>query len=258
MIHVTWAPGCYGNYVMQSIYAYSNLSNGAEIKIESTGSSHGFDATPYFLFDHKLEETANVIIAPSPGHYLDYLNNQLLKQCKGNIMESLQKNFPNFIENLCKWNTVTNSEFVIITKPWAIREYISFWLVDNITESYPNIDGHITALDLFNKNVFPDLINRLGLTLIANTATMKNNQSNWIAQQRYHNSQYRCNAWVLDVLEDRNAESPCQTIIDEAYVQHCLREQGYEIRCNGLDIFPTNSKDLRELIYENSNTSNKR
>jgi hypothetical protein len=258
MIYVTWPPGCYGHYVMQSIYAYSNLSNGAELKIESNGSSHGFDATPYFCSDHRLDKTANVIIAPSPGHQLDYLNNQLVKQANNNIMESLQNNFPNFIENLCKWNTITNSEFVIITKPWAIREYISFWLVDNMKESYPNIDGHITALDLFNKNVFPNLINRLGLTLVADTATMNSNQRNWIAQQRYHNSQHRCNAWLLDILEDRNAESPCQTLLDEAYVQHCLREQGYEIRCNGLDMFPTNSKDLRELIYENSNTSNKR
>ena len=249
MIHVTWPPGCYGRYVMQSIYAYSNLSNGAELKIESTGSSHGFDAKPYFRFDHSLEETANVIIAPSLGHQLDYLNNQLVKQSNNNIIQSLQKSFPNFREKLRKWNN--------ITKPWALREWISFWLVDNMKEAYPNIDGHITTLDLFNKNVFPNLINRLGLTLIADTATMKNNQSNWIVQQRYHNSQYQCNAWLLDILEDRNTESPCQTILDEAYVQHCLREQGYEIRCNGLDMFPTNSKDLRELIYENSNTNNK-
>ena len=111
------------------------------------------------------------------------------------------------------------------------------------------------VVDLFTKNVFPDLINHLGLTLVADTATMENNQRIWIAQQRYHNAQHRCTAWVLDILEDRNTETPCQTIIDEAYVQHCLREQGYEIRCNGLDVFPATSKDLREIIYENSNIS---
>ena len=248
MIHVTWAPGCYGYYVMQSIFAYSNLSNGAELKIESTGSSHGFDANPYFCFDHRLEETANVIIAPSLGHQLDYLNNQLVKQSNNNIIQSLQKSFPNFREKLRKWNN--------ITKPWALREWISFWLVDNMKEAYPNIDGHITTLDLFNENVFPNLINRLGLTLIAETATMKNNQSNWIAQQRYHNSQHRCDTWVQDTLAGNNTASPCQTILDEAYVQHCLRKQGYEILCDGLDVFPTHSRDLRELIYENCNTNN--
>ena len=79
MIHVTWPPGCYGTYVMQSIYAYSNLGNGAEIKIESTGSSHGFNAKTYFRFDHLCESTADVIVAPSAEHQLDYMNNQLVK-----------------------------------------------------------------------------------------------------------------------------------------------------------------------------------
>jgi hypothetical protein len=94
------------------------------------------------------------------------------------------------------------------------------------------------------------------VTVTAEDATMRLNQSNWMARQVYHNSQSRCNKWVQDVVEDIETVSPCQTILDEAYVQYCLREQGYEIHCDGLDIFPTNSRDLRELIYENRNTDN--
>ena len=105
--------------------------------------------------------------------------------------------------------------------------------------------------------VFPSLINRLGLTVMADSVTMKHNQSNWIAQQRYHNSQHKCDKWVQDILEDKDSVSPCQTVLDEAYIQHCLREQGYEIRCDGLNVFPTTSRDLRELIYANCNTNNK-
>ena len=249
MIHVTSPPGCYGRYVMQSIYAYSNLSNGAELKIESTGSSHGFDAKPYFRFDHSLEETANVIIAPSLGYQLDYMNNQLIKMENNNILQSVQKSFPN-------WNDLLADKWSNPDSTWVLREWISFWLVDNMKQAYPTIKGHITTLDLFNKNVFPDLINRLGLTLVADTATMKNNQSKWIVQQRYHNSQYRCDKWINDVIANNETDSPCQTILDEAYVQHCLRKQGYEIRCDGLDNFPKPSSELKELIYENGNTNN--
>ena len=249
MIHITWPPGCYGYYVMQSIYAYSNLSNGAELKIESTGSSHGFDAKPYFRFDHSLEETANVIIAPSLGYQLDYMNNQLIKMENNNILQSVQKSFPN-------WNDLLADKWSNPDSTWVLREWISLWLVDNMKEAYPIINGHITTLDLFNKNVFPDLINLLGLTLIADTATMKNNQSKWIVQQRYHNSQYRCDKWIKDVIANNETDSPCQTILDEAYVQHCLRKQGYEIRCDGLDNFPKSSSELKELIYENGNTNN--
>ena len=257
MIHVTWKPGTYGSYVMQSIYVYSNLSNGAELKIESTGSSHGFrdgqEWKKYFIQDHECSETADVCIQGNSEHGLDYLNNQLVKQEQNNILRSIN-HFPiEFRDNLkTSWPDTTTT--------WAMREWISFWIVDNIKAAYPHMPhARITANDLFNtnKNVFVDLINRLGLTVTADNATMKANQQQWIEKQIYHNSQHQCNTWLLDILEDRNTKSPCQTILDEAYVQHCLREQGYEIRCDGLNMFPTNSKDLRELIYENSNTNNK-
>jgi hypothetical protein len=249
MIHVTWPPGCYGHYVMQSIYAYSNLSNGAELKIESTGSSHGFDAKPYFCFDHNLEESADIIIEPVQGHWLDYLNNQLLKAHKGDLIKNVETIFPDYKQSLTGY-------WEDINAPWAMREWISLWLYDVMSVAYKHVDGHISTKDLYTKNVFPKLINRLGLTVTVDDATMKHNQSKWIVQQRYHNSQYRCDKWIKDVIANNETDSPCQTILDEAYVQHCLRKQGYEIRCDGLDNFPKSSSELKELIYENGNTNN--
>ena len=41
MIKVAWPIGCYGSYVMQSIFAYSNLGRG-KIAIDENGSSHTF------------------------------------------------------------------------------------------------------------------------------------------------------------------------------------------------------------------------
>jgi predicted nuclease with RNAse H fold len=35
----------------------------------------------------------------------------------------------------------------------------------------------------------------------------------------------------------------------EAWIQWQLRNLGYELRCHGLDMFPTNSVQLRELLY---------
>ena len=249
MIYVTWPPGCYGYYVMQSIFAYSNLSTGYEIKIESTGSSHGFKKGNNFRMDHKMEPSADIIIEPVQGHWLDYINNQYLKVNHGDAIKNVETIFPDYKKNMADfWKD--------IDQPWAMREWTSLWLYDVMSVAYKNVDGHLSTKDLYTKNVFPKLINRLGLTVTADDAIMKHNQSNWIAQQRFHNSQYRCDAWVQDVLTNNNTASPCQTMLDEAYVQHCLREQGYEIRCDGLDTFPTNSSDLREIIYENSNTNN--
>jgi hypothetical protein len=238
---------------MQCIFAYSNLGDGYQVKFEADGSSHGFSSRGKngFTMDHNMHIKADVIIEPVIGHWLDYFNNQYLKSSKGDTINTVKTMFPDYKHSLIGY-------WEDINAPWAMREWTSFWLYDVMQESYKHVPhGCFNTRDLFTKNVFPNLINRLGLTLTADDATMKHNQSNWIAQQRYHNSQLKCDRWVQDILEDKDSVSPCQTMFDEAYVQHCLREHGYEIRCDGLDVFPTNSRDLRELIYENCDTNNK-
>jgi len=252
MIYVTWPPGCYGYYVMQCIFAYSNLGNGHQVKIEADGSSHGFSSRGGngFVMDHKMEAPADIIIEPVKGHWLDYMNNQYLKANQGDPIKNVKTIFPAYKEHM-------DGYWKDIDALWTIREWTSFWLYDVMHDAYKHVNGHLNTQDLYTKNVFPSLINRLGLTVTVDDATMKHNQSNWIAKQRYHNSQHRCDTWIKDILADNNTASPCQTILDEAYVQHCLRKQGYEIQCDGLDVFPTNSKDLRELIYENCDPNNK-
>jgi hypothetical protein len=257
MIKISWLPGCYGSYVMQSIYAYSNLGDG-KIIIDPTGSSHSFrrsdETKKFFDHGHVWNKDIDVHVNPVAEHNLDYLNNQLVKQEKNDIISSFKRSFGDRFTNeiLENWGD---------TSYWVLREWASFWIIDQLLAAYiPQPTVKLTTNDLFdiNKNVFSEIINRIGLTVTTDSATMKVNQQQWIAQQRYHNSQHRCNAWVEDILNDRNTPTPCQTILDEAYVQHCLREQGYEIRCDGLNNFPKTSSELKELIYENSNTDNKR
>ena len=255
MIKISWPPGCYGNYVMQSIYAYSNLGDG-KIIIDSTGSSHSFrasnNAKKFFECGHTWSKDIDVHVNPVAEHHLDYLNNQLGKQENNDIISSFKINFGDDFGNKINDNWKDNSR-------WTLREWASFWIIDQLLAAYiPQPTVKLTTSDLFdlNKDVFSKIINHIGLTVTTDSATMKVNQQQWIAQQRYHNSQHRCNAWVEDILNDRNTPTPCQTILDEAYVQHCLREQGYEIRCDGLDNFPKTSNELKELIYENSNTNN--
>tara|TARA_R110000803_G_scaffold48698_1_gene101231 strand:- start:31 stop:819 length:789 start_codon:yes stop_codon:yes gene_type:complete len=257
MIKISWPPGCYGSYVMQSIYAYSNLGDG-KIIIDPTGSSHSFrssnNAKKFFDSEHVWSKDVDVHVNPVSEHHLDYLNNQLVKQENNDVISSFKKSFGDGFTNQIFENWRDTSH-------WVLREWVSFWIIDQLSAAYvPQPTVKLTTNDLFdtNKNVFSEIINRIGLTVTTDSATMKVNQQQWIAQQRYHNSQYRCNTWVEDILNDRNTPTPCQTILDEAYVQHCLREQGYEIRCDGLDNFPKTSSKLKELIYENSNANNKR
>ena len=41
------------------------------------------------------------------------------------------------------------------------------------------------------------------------------------------------------------------SIIDEAEIQRQLRENGWEIRCFGINNFPTSSAALKLLLYKN-------
>lgn len=254
-IHATWPPGCYGSYVVQSIYAYSNLSITSEIIIDPTGSSHTFrdseERKKYFKFDHEMSDNSDIIIGPVMGHELDYFVNQFVKghkvdkfKCFDTIFKDKLKIDENFKDK----------------EDWQVREWISFWISDVMASGYnfnPNSD--ITTNHLFDKNkdLFPEVINclikKLGLLVVVDIDTIKVNHEIWKTHQRFHNLQKRCDKWISEILNTQeDTLSPCITIIDEAYVQNRLRSYVYEIRCFGLNTFPKTSHELRSFLYKES------
>lgn len=254
-IHVTWPPGCYGSYVMQSVYAYSNLGATSKIVIDPTGSSHSFrdsdEQCKYFTNDHALSNDSDIIIGAVSGHELDYLSNHFAKQySKEKIKIFLHELFPDFELQVSKqWH---NNE------DWALREWISFWLPDILAAAYqPNTNADITTDQLFNKNndIFVKeitrLIKKLGLSIDVDINTIKTNHAEWQKKQQHHNMQYRCDNWIGEILNtNKDTVNPCLSIIDEAYVQYRLRMHGYEIRCFGLNNFPTTSIEFKLLLYK--------
>lgn len=255
-IHVTWPPGCYGSYIMQSIYAYSNLSSGYKFIIDQTGSSHTFRSSEakkkYFVFNHSMSDNADIIISSAAGHELDYFVNQFIKEELSNVPAYLTALFPDFKFQI--------SEQWCNMEDWAIREWISFWLPDCFAAAYTNnINADLTTDQLFdtNEDIFPELIigliKKLGLSVNADIDIIKTNHVNWQKKQQCHNLQKRCDKWISEILNTQeDTESPCVTVIDEAYVQNRLRSHGYGIRCFGLNTFPKTSNELRQLLYKES------
>ena len=76
-------------------------------------------------------------------------------------------------------------------------------------------------------------------------------ESEWLANESFTKIDQLCHDIVASVLEGRNMSwQPHQlTLLDEAYVQCLLRNKNFEIRCYGLDTFPTNSVQLKQLLY---------
>ena len=272
MIKILFPPGCYGTYFGRSLYNYSNLRTLSyqSFEFDANGSSHAYrqdnEAQQHIRVGHieniSIEESDQiVVILPHQEHRLDYYNNQFVKEEKQQLIKYIQTQLSITDINLKlqdHWNY--SSGFNQQVPRWMLREFFSYWIQNCLNsgynqEKYSSISSIITTntQEIFT-NFLPILhkiANALNLEITVNSAEIQNIHHNFLQNQRYHNSQLRCNAWIHNVIEtDLTEASPCQTIFDESYVQHVARTLGFEIRCDGLDVFPTTSNELRKVIYE--------
>ena len=279
MIKICFPSGCYGNYLAQCLYHFTELNVGgsADFTIDSRGSSHAYidnvKANEYILAGHlghfvdvqkKLEpfvpitdEDVVVSIVPVDMHFLDYYNNHFVKYLQSDIMLAMLDIYPSSeIDHklTTQWNYYDG--FNETVPVWILREMVSFAINDVLNVSYnqPIINNSIivTAQDFFENflDVFKNLCKQLKLTITVNDITILQNNKSFIAAQRCHNSQLMCEHWIQCVIDNKSALLNQTTFFDEAYVQHRLRQLGYEIQCNGLDVFPVNSQDITKLIYK--------
>ena len=134
--------------------------------------------------DHLLSDDSDIIIGPAQGQELDYIVNQFVKQTENNVPSYLTDLFLDFKFQISEqWNN---------TEDWAIREWISFWILDVFAVTYTNnTNADLTTDQLFdtNKDTFPELlirlIKKLGLSVNADIDIIKTNHANWQKQQQY-------------------------------------------------------------------------
>jgi len=58
-----------------------------------------------------------------------------------------------------------------------------------------------------------------------------------------------CNSIINSIISGTDLSWSKLSLPSEAWVQWELRNHGFEIQCDGLDMFPTNSVHLKELLY---------
>lgn len=71
-----------------------------------------------------------------------------------------------------------------------------------------------------------------------------------LSLQKYLNQDTLCANIVNSIIESRSFTWDNLPLASQSWVQWQLRNLGYEIKCNGLDIFPADSVQLQELIYK--------
>ena len=271
MIKIYFAPGCYGNYLGQCLYYFTNLSDQkiGNFEIDQTGSSHSFrynsHAKKYLQVGHPAADTTassqDILIAiiNDSQHWLDYYNNHFIKQQQSQITKNISENFSlQEVENKLKnqWNYSGSLDHA---PKWILREFLSLCIRDVLHNGYGtyNFDINTATATISTQDFFIDFLNQfkklcsqLSLQINVNDDTIIANNKLFIDAQQYHGSQLACEHWAQSIINKIKAPSPIQTVIDEAYVQHCLRQLGYEIQCNDLDQFADSADKMADLIYK--------
>lgn len=272
MIKILFPPGCYGHYVTNCLYHYTNLNTeSSALEFDEAGSSHGIRTktdiiecghykSPGCKFVFSANDTL-VTILPVSNRCLDYYNNQFVKQNNSAIVEYiLTQCTDQEVETKLsvQWNYQRGLNET--TPRWILREWFSFWITKCWEDGYnrhrytevPAVYQFDTD-ELFKNfvSIFYAVSERLDLKVQVNKEHIKTNHELFQKKQRFHNSQQRCEEWLYNVINS-NADiaSPCQTIFDESFVQYLLRCNGYEIKCDGLNVFPTSGSKLRERLYK--------
>lgn len=156
--------------------------------------------------------------------------------------------------NIKKWNS-DYTHWSDMTD-WELREWFSVfyptWVAEwiNSPKVVPAHWKTISNSQLLNApyETFCEIINFCSLT---KKEGLNEFSAKWKTAQQYIVEEYNLLDLIIDETLQQNQFSWTNlNIISESILQQRLRSKGYEIMCNGLNTFPTNSKDLYNLLYK--------
>jgi hypothetical protein len=273
MIKVLFAPGSYGTYLARCLYNYTDLRSESFIPFtfDDYSSNHQYRqdkiANTKINAIHldsliKINPTDIIVtLVPDTKHNLDYCNNQCFKQYRAEPISYILTHFlqGDVDSKLFKdWNYFGPLDNKVPI--WMLREWCSYWITDlwNIEYNRKNYlavtaGTQVEVTDLIDQfdQTFIDIVNKLGLTVNINSDIIYNTHKEFVNKQRFHNSQINCNQWATSTMNANiDLPMPALTIFEEAYIQHLLRQQGYKIKCDGLNKFPTTTSCLKKIIYK--------
>lgn len=214
--------------------------------------------------DEILQSVDKIIfLYPDADSVVLNLNNWVFKILT-NPWTSIWKNPSKYCVDLEKlYNSwpITSGTPIENIDPWIQREFLSFYLMpawqSQVEWYFPNQwqssqCRYVFIKDLLHnfENTLTDLVDFLQLDIVRPIATLLPYHEENIKLQKYINQDTICNQIIDAILTDKSTAWDPLPLPSESYVQWRLRELGYEIRCHGLDIFPTTSVQLKELLYK--------
>ena len=272
MIKVYFPRGCYGTYLAQCIYNYTNLRTEPfeGLALNNDGSSHQFwtrSEELSSLIRHGHIEAAYmnvdaehvVVVLPCQDHRLDYYNNHFFKTEKEQLINYILKQMSaQEVAHKLKTHWEYTGKFDSTVPRWILREWCSFWINDVLdlacgVTSYSKINStiKISTQDIVEnwKESFVQLMSALRLNLTVDVDTIEKQHEQFLALQKFHNIQLKCEQFVTNLINGVDSDIALHSIFDEAYIQHCLRLHNIELQCHELDVFPNTTQQLRNITY---------
>jgi hypothetical protein len=289
MIHIFFVPGMFGSTIEYVLSNYTKELNPVNGGIMPDGSIHSFYKknhilnakdiskikdqqihTPIYPFeDLHFEDILKIYpISNAQDRYLlMYANDfasaelnilfQYHKISKGlnKGWEIFTSNHVEMIQNIQSWNTTYQSYNDM--QLWEFREWFSLFYPTWIQEwkdSQRIAPEHwlkISNMDMLTdtENTLKQIINYCGLTAQKEISEFSNT---WKKAQQYIINEYNLITDIVNhTLEQKSFTWQPINLIAESLVQQKLRSEGFDIRCDGLNIFPTNSLDLYKLLDSN-------
>ena len=201
-----------------------------------------------------------IYIYPSDNTLLLTLNNQFTKvwedwwkDCSQSeeLIDKIYANWP--IDQTTTIDQIPN---------WIKRELLSYYLLpmyfDQLAWSQPNHYNQNNCIVIFVddllydfKNTIFRIVNQAKLTLIKPIDLLVPHHTQMLNLQKNINQDRLCKEILDSIVTQKMFDWKNQslTLASESYLQWQLRNLGYELQCHGLDMFPTNSVQLKELLY---------
>jgi hypothetical protein len=261
-IATLFTPGSYGTFISWCVYSFSelNLSNELISPFEvDNGSAHRYRTscgrdivTPtHDPLDHSY--TDYILIECNKEKIINYIDNSFQKQDLGNLAKFIDSFFPDINTKLKEsWGS---------SNPWEVRELLSFFLEDMIVSTKEQIDSYHTQSQQNNSyTIIPEdflLDAPVALEKLLSFFNLKkHNKFDWVSgyvseylkSQQNFTKHTQIEKFVSNTIDNKSYSIPNLTIFDEAWIQHKLRLQGFEIKCYNLNEFPKNSIDLNKLL----------
>ena len=197
---------------------------------------------------------------PDPSSYLLVIHNYLLKISddlwKGPLKDVNKDNIYN------NWNIDPDSPLESIPT-WIKREFFSHYLFDaweaqvewylpDVLEETKDYRYFFVKDLLFDfDNTIQQIGHYLGIKFLRPINELHEHHRINLSRQKYLTQQSLAENIVHTTLNDMSLtwNSSDLTIYSEAWIQNRLRMQGFLMKCDGLDFFPTNSVNLKKILY---------